>query len=115
MAKAKVRFKPSDKRRRQGWDQVRGRLVGDDDGNPMMVVFDTCKDFIRTVPVLQHDDLKPEDLDTKSEDHVADDTRYMAMARPWMKPKPTKPEDIKGLEAVTLGRLFEDADKALDW
>ena len=39
----------------------------------MLVVFDTCRDFIRTVPVLQHDPDKAEDLDTSAEDHAADD------------------------------------------
>ena len=32
--------------------------------------FDTCRDFLRTVPVLQHDRDKPEDLDTATEDHI---------------------------------------------
>jgi hypothetical protein len=44
---------------------------------------------IRTIPVLQHDPMKPEDLDTNSEDHAADMVRYATMARPWLKvPKP---------------------------
>jgi terminase large subunit-like protein len=52
-----------------GWDQMRGRLHGDDQGRPMIVTFDTCRDSIRTIPVLQHDPDKPEDLDTEAEDH----------------------------------------------
>lgn len=91
MARSGVMWQPADNRRRQGWDQVRGRLLGDQDDNPMLVVFDTCVDFIRTVPVLQHDQLKPEDLDTDAEDHCADALRYFAMARPWARPTP-KPE-----------------------
>lgn len=69
MAKAGAPFSPADNRRKQGWDQFRGRLLGDAEGNPMMIVFSTCTDFIRTVPVLQHDKLKPEDVDTEAEDH----------------------------------------------
>ena len=113
MAIAGVPFQPSDSRRRQGWDQVRGRLDGDDDGNPMLVVVNTCKDFIRTVPVLQHDQLKPEDLDTDSEDHAADDGRYFCMARPWAKPTPKEDVPIKGVEAVTLDRLFDEQEREL--
>ena len=34
------------------------------------------------MPLLRYDDLKPEDLDTEGEDHIADETRYFCMARP---------------------------------
>lgn len=69
-----------------GWDQMRSRLVGDDDGRPMIACFSTCLDSIRTIPVLQHDASKPEDLDTEGEDHAADEWRYACMSRPWVKP-----------------------------
>lgn len=75
-----------------GWDQMRARLTGDGDGNPMAVCFNTCVDSIRTIPVLQHDTDKPEDLDTEAEDHAADDWRYACMSRPWI---PAKPEKVK--------------------
>jgi hypothetical protein len=80
-----------------GWDQMRSRLVGQD-GNPMLFVFSTCRDFIRTVPVLQHDPDKAEDLDTEAEDHVADEARYACMSRPWVRegPKAKKPVRITG-------------------
>lgn len=67
-----------------GWDAMRARLKGDADGNPMLVTFSTCKDSIRTIPVLQHDRLRPEDLDTSAEDHAADEWRYACMSRPWV-------------------------------
>lgn len=47
-----------------------------------MYVFDSCKHFIRTIPTLIYSETKPEDLDTELEDHIADETRYMCMARP---------------------------------
>jgi hypothetical protein len=69
LIKAKlVPFRPADNKRvpgagaMGGWDQMRGRFVGDDDGLPMIVTFSTCVDSIRTIPALQHDALKPEDL-----------------------------------------------------
>ena len=80
-----------------GWDQMRARMKGDIDGNPMLYVFETCKDFIRTVPALQHDPDRPEDLDTDGEDHVADEARYGCSSRPWL-PKQVKetpkPDDL---------------------
>jgi hypothetical protein len=48
----------------------------------MLFVFETCRDFIRTVPTMQHDPDRAEDLDTNSEDHVADEARYACMSRP---------------------------------
>lgn len=99
MAKEKVFFRHADNKRvsqkgaLSGWDQMRTRLVGDDDGHPMLFVFDTCRDFIRTVPVLQHDPDRPEDLDTDGEDHVADEARYACMSRPWVPLKKEPPKD----------------------
>jgi hypothetical protein len=68
-----------------GWDFMRSRLVGDHDGNPMVVAFSTCVDSIRTIPALQHDRDKAEDLDTNAEDHAADEWRYGIMSRPWVR------------------------------
>jgi len=110
MARAGVKFQRADKRRHQGWDQMRGRMVGDGDGNPMMVVTTRCTDFIRSVPVLQHDLIKPEDLDTDGDDHVADESRYMAMARPWTAKSLQKREEMQGVEALTLNRMFEERE-----
>lgn len=73
-----------------GWDQMRSRLVGDGDGNPMIVAFSTCVDSIRTIPALQHDQSKPEDLDSDMEDHAADEWRYGCMSRPWNVPVTAK-------------------------
>jgi hypothetical protein len=70
-----------------GWDQMRARLVGDGDGRPMIYCFSTCVDSIRTIPALQHDPDKPEDLDTDGEDHAADEWRYACMSRPWIPAK----------------------------
>ena len=67
-----------------GWDQMRQRMMGLD-GRPMLYCFDTCVDSIRTIPVLQHDTNKPEDLDTNAEDHAADEWRYACMSRPWIR------------------------------
>jgi hypothetical protein len=68
-----------------GWDQLRARLVGDGEGRAMIVTFSTCVDSIRTIPFLQHDPDKPEDLMTDSEDHAADEWRYACMSRPYVK------------------------------
>lgn len=76
-----------------GWDQMRSRLRGDGD-DPMIMCFTTCTDSIRTIPMLQHDPDKAEDLDTESEDHAADEWRYACMSRPYTRPSPSSPQDI---------------------
>jgi hypothetical protein len=74
-----------------GWDYMRNRLIGEDEQRPMIVCFSSCEDSIRTIPVLQHDKDRLEDLDTEGEDHAADDWRYACMSRPWVKPDPNSP------------------------
>lgn len=64
-----------------GWDQLRQRLKGDD--RPMIYFFSTCTHTIRTIPALQHDSVKAEDVDSDGEDHAPDETRYACMSRPW--------------------------------
>jgi phage terminase large subunit len=77
-----IYFGKGDNERIPGWMQMHYRLEFDDEGYPMMYIFSTCKAFIRTIPLLQYSDTKPEDLDTDGEDHVADETRYFCMSRP---------------------------------
>lgn len=88
-----------------GWDAMRARLKGDGE-RPMIFTFSTCVDSIRTIPALQHDPDKPEDLDTDGEDHVADEWRYACMSRPWVYRayEPKKPEKELAFEVVD-GRL----------
>lgn len=80
---APIIWRPADNKRIPGWDQVRGRLVGEDD-RPMLYFFSTCVHTIRTLPMLQHDSTHAEDVDTDSEDHAGDETRYACMSRPWI-------------------------------
>lgn len=90
MLKAGVPLRRGDNKRVPGWEQVRGRLVGEE--RPMLYFFSNCADSIRTLPSLQHDDTRPEDIDTDGEDHAADEIRYACMSRPYTKPMPSKNE-----------------------
>lgn len=74
-------------KRMGGWDQLRARLAGNGDGHPMIFFFDTCRDTIRTLPMMQHDENRPEDLDTDGEDHAVDDVRYACLSRPYLQSK----------------------------
>ena len=94
-----------------GWDQVRQRLNGEGQHRPMLVMFETCKDLIRTLPALQHDKDRPEDLDTNSEDHAGDALRYACMSRPWAAARIEKPKPIIGWEGLTLDQLWEQHEQ----
>jgi len=91
MVEQDVLFRPADNKRvpqrgaMGGWDQLRSRLVGDADGKPMLLLFSTCRDLIRTLPALQHDEARPEDVDTDLEDHAPDSCRYACMSRPYVR------------------------------
>jgi hypothetical protein len=105
MAGIGVRFRPADNNRILGWSQVRQRLRGMD-GAPMMRVFSTCIDTIRTVPLLQHDTIRPEDVDSEGEDHAADDIRYACLSRPWAtveKPKPA----VRDINSLTMDDVWK--------
>lgn len=91
-AKYGLFFEPGDHERIAGWMQCHYRMQFDDDGYPRMYVFSNCKGFIRTIPLMMYDEHKPEDLDTSLEDHIADEWRYMCMARPI---KPMRPVEQK--------------------
>ncbi len=82
--KAGVRWQPADNTRVTGWQQVRARLDWEDtaEGEPMVLCTEDCTDSIRTLPALQHDDHRPEDVDTDQEDHAGDDWRYACNSRP---------------------------------
>ena len=92
-----VFFTPGDNERIAGWMQCHYRLQFDEDGYPRMYVFNTCRAFIRTIPTLIYDEHRAEDLDTKMEDHVADEWRYFCMSRP-----------IKPIRAVKEQRIIFD-------
>ena len=77
-----VIFMKGDNTRMAGKMQLHERLKFSEDGKPMLYVFTTCKEFIRTIPTLCYDDKKVEDIDTEGEDHIYDETRYFLMSRP---------------------------------
>ena len=82
LGKDGVFFIPGDNQRLAGKAQMHNRLAFDENGIPMLYVFSTCKEFIRTVPSLVYSQIRVEDVDTDGEDHAYDAARYFLMARP---------------------------------
>ena len=80
-----IYWERSDKRpgsRVAGWQRIEDRLKGampDAEGfreQPGLWVTRRCVDFRRTIPVLPRDENNPDDVNTKAEDHIADEVRY---------------------------------------
>lgn len=120
---SKIWFRRADNRRvglrgaMGGWDILRARLKGHGDGKPMLYAFSTCRDFIRTLPALQHDQDRPEDVDTEGEDHAPDEARYACMSRPWInEPDPEKKWNDWLAEIIrprSLNEMLEEYDDQL--
>ncbi|MCQ2446296.1 MAG: phage terminase large subunit [Clostridia bacterium] len=77
-----VYYSPGDNHRVAGWMQLHNRLKFDSEGCPSLYVFSCCKAARRTLPLLEYDPHKPEDLNSEGEDHAADEMRYFVMSRP---------------------------------
>ena len=82
MMREGVYWRGGDNTRLAGKMQCHYRLAFDHQGEPMFQVFSTCKEFIRTVPALVYDQVKVEDIDTDTEDHIYDEWRYVMMEHP---------------------------------
>jgi phage terminase large subunit len=70
-----VFFEPWPKNRHAGWVLFHSYLRHEPTIPPKMVFFRNCKNAIRTIPSLVHDEHDAEDLDTGGEDHAADAVR----------------------------------------
>lgn len=82
--------------RKAGWEKIRKYLqdglpqyVQDTNGvkirvpreRPGMFVFETCTLFLDLFPILPRDEKDPDDVDTDSEDHIADEVRYEILSK----------------------------------
>ncbi len=86
MEKTGVVWTRADKRpgsRKSGLEALRAALAASRESpmeRPGLFVFDTCRQFIRTVPALPRDSADPDDVDSRAEDHIYDEPRYRVMA-----------------------------------
>ena len=111
-----VAWKRGDNRREPGWAELRKALGNIEDpmtkerSVPMLYFLESCEASIRTIPTLQHNEDKMEDLDTEGEDHAGDETRYAVMSRPWVKGAPKEEPSIvypKNPWELTFNELVE--------
>ena len=80
------RFRPSDRSpgsRVAGKIELHKRLaINDETEEPGIRILDNCRNLISQLAAIPVDPRNPEDVDTKSEDHLYDALRYMIQSRP---------------------------------
>ena len=87
MIQTGCKWRPSDRTPRSrisGKLEIHKRLKLNEDKKkePGLRIFSTCRNLIRTLPLLPLDDNNPEDINTQAEDHAYDALRYGCMSRP---------------------------------
>ncbi len=102
MERQGVYFEKGKNDRLAGKMQVHYRLAFDEEGLPMLYVFDTCRNMIRTLPQLRYDSVNPEDVDTRQEDHLYDALKYFLMS------DPIAPKMNQGKEIAPYNPLAEE-------
>lgn len=80
-----ITWRPSDRTKHSrvtGKQQVHKYLQTDAEGNPGVLIFNTCVDLIAGLASLPMDKNNNDDVDTKADDHSYDAFRYGLMSRP---------------------------------
>lgn len=109
-AKFGIIFNNADKRRQPSHIQMRERLVGVD-GKPMIYWFEKMADELDTIASLQHDPHNPNECSSK-DDHVYEQTRYVLMTRPWVRPAPPQSKKLEEhFAAPSIDELWKLRDQ----
>lgn len=88
-----VALLPADNARIAGWQRVRELLHVREDGTAGLSIFSTCRNLIRTLPLLTFDAHRIEDVSDADEDHAPEALRYGLMSRPGCaRQAPTPPQ-----------------------
>ncbi len=106
-ARAGVYFDKGQHARIDGKMQIHHRLAFDEDGKPLLYVFNTCRHFIRTVPNLVYDEKNVEDIDTDGEDHIYDELRYVCMEYP-IAPRKNVPPKLVVYDPLSIEDVVYD-------
>ncbi len=75
---------------------------------PLLHIFSTCEDTVRTVPTAIHDPKKPEDLLKVDGDDWLDALRYLVMGR-GAPSTPVGPDELEGTNEWDMGPSMADA------
>ena len=102
MIRQGCRWRPSDRSagsRVAGKNEIHRRLQIDKfSEEPGLIIFNTCRNLISQLPSIPLDKKNPEDVDTKSEDHLYDALRYGVMTRPKDRRETSSPSGFQAFD-----------------
>ena len=83
-AEERLFFQKANNSRIVGWQVMREYMQKAKDKTPKWLIFNTCKNLIRCLPLAQYDDDKIEDMATEPHEitDALDSARYFFMTRP---------------------------------
>lgn len=100
--------------REAGWQNVLDWMQPVPDGTgemkPRLFIFENCKELIRCIPLLQHDDKNPNDVATQPHDitHAPDALRYLLDGRPRPAEIPAQKDEFEPIDFdEQVGNLFD--------
>jgi len=102
----------ADNTRIPGWQRVREYLALADDGKPNLQIFETCRNLIRTLPLLTFDERFVEDVSGKCEAHAPEALRYGLMSRPTARAE-KRAKKARAYDPFTAGEPRADGFAAL--
>lgn len=82
-----IYIQPANNDRVAGWELMHKWLSLAPDGLPYWLITENCRNLIRTLAELVHDDNQVEDVDTMGEDHAPDAQRYIFKHLRWIDAK----------------------------
>lgn len=91
--------------RYSGWQRLHDLLRDAPDGDPWLILHPSCTYTIRSLASAVSDPHDADDVDTDSDDHALDETRYGAMSRPH--PVSARPPRVR-FAPGTMGALRQD-------
>lgn len=98
----------ADNARIVGWQRLRENLADAEDGTPILQIFSSCKNLIRTLPALFYDEHDHEDVSDRCEDHAPEALRYGVMSRP----SPSREKLNATRKVLPFSPFYEEKRKA---
>lgn len=97
-------FEGGSKNRKARWSSMMDWFRLAPDGRPYNIITKDCPNLIRTIPLMEPDELDIDDMNTKLEDHAVDSVSFGLPFIPWIDAKPgtaergtTNTEDHTGI------------------
>ena len=94
----------ADNSRITGWGRMRIMLEPDKDGQVRLTYSPNCKNSIRSIPTLIHDEGIVEDIDSSGDDHCGDSARYACQSRPIT---PEAPKEVVRVRTISWFNKLE--------